>query len=145
MTSHFTQFVVALALAGAALVSAPPSAKADPVVRITVAGVKAPQGFMMIALHDEKGWSGQPIARVRIAVTGNNVAAVLAAPAPGRYGIKLFHDVNGDGKMDTNIVGFPTEPFGFSNDAPIRLGPPSFSDAGFEIGASGAAQRITLR
>lgn len=144
MTSHFTQFFVALALAGCALV-APPQAQADPVVKITVAGVKAPQGFMMIALHDEKGWSGQAVARARIAVTGNSVVAVLAAPAPGRYGVKLFHDVNGDGKMETNIVGFPTEPVGFSNDAPILLGPPTFADAGFDVGPSGAMQRITLR
>ena len=99
----------------------------------------------MIALHDEKNWSGPPVARIRVAVAGATVAAVLTAPAPGRYGVKLFHDVNGDGKMDTNIVGFPTEPFGFSNDAPIRLGPPSFADAAFDIGPAGAAQLITLR
>ena len=120
-------------------------ATADAVVKITVAGVKAPQGFMMIALLDEKGWSGAPLARLRLAVTGATVTAVLAAPTPGRYGVKLFHDVNGDGNMDTNIVGFPTEPFGFSNDAPIRLGPPDFADAAFNVGPAGAAQLITLK
>ena len=54
-------------------------------------------------------------------MTGATVTVTLAAPAPGRYGIKMFHDVDGDGEMGTNIVGFPTEPFGFSNDAPIQL------------------------
>jgi len=133
------------ALSAALALAATPGAKADPVVKITVAGVKASQGFMMIALHDEKGWSGAPAARMRVAVTGPSVSVTLPAPAPGRYGVKLFHDVNGDGKMDTNIVGFPTEPFGFSNDAPIRLGPPSFADAAFDIGPAGAAQVITLK
>ena len=83
----------AIVSAGFALAGAP-SAEAEPVVKITVAGIKAPQGFMMIALHDEKGWSGAALARMRIAVTGGILSAVLPAPAPGRYGVKLFHDVN---------------------------------------------------
>lgn len=132
-------------LSSALALAATPGAEADPIIKITVAGVKAPQGFMMIALHDEKGWSGAPAARMRVAVNGLSVSVALPAPAPGRYGVKLFHDVNGDGKMDTNIVGFPTEPFGFSNDAPIRLGPPSFADAAFDVGPAGVAQVITLK
>jgi uncharacterized protein (DUF2141 family) len=144
MKSHRFSILVPLAAASLGL-AAVPQADADPVVKITVAGVKAPQGSIMIALHDEKGWSGAPLARLRVGVAGATVTAVLAAPAPGRYGVKLFHDVNGDGKMDTNIVGFPTEPFGFSNDAPIRLGPPSFADAAFDVGPAGAAQIITLK
>lgn len=143
MKLHFVQLVVVLA--AGLMLSTAPNAQAGPGVKITVAGIKAPQGFMMIALHDEKGWSAAPLARVRLPVTGASFTTVLAAPAQGRYGVKLFHDVNGDGKMETNIVGFPTEPFGFSNNAPIRLGPPSFADAAFDIGPSSALQVITLR
>lgn len=143
MTSHRTNILVALA-AGLTL-AAVPQADADPTVRITVAGVAAPQGFMMVALHDEKGWSGAPLARARVAVAAKTVTLTLPAPVPGRYGVKLFHDVNGDGKMDTNMMGFPTEPVGFSNDAPIRLGPPSFADAAFDVGPAGAAQTINLK
>lgn len=144
MTSHRFNRLVALAAVGLEL-AAVPRADADPKVRITVAGVAAPQGFMMVALHDEKGWSGAPLARARVAVTAKTVTLTLPAPVPGRYGIKLFHDVNGDGKMDTNLMGFPTEPVGFSNDAPIRLGPPSFADAAFDVGPAGAAQTINLK
>ena len=144
MTSHRFNMLVALAAVGLEL-AAVPRADADPKVRITVAGVAAPQGFMMVALHDEKGWSGAPLARARVAVTAKTVTLTLPAPVPGRYGIKLFHDVNGDGKMDTNLMGFPTEPVGFSNDAPIRLGPPSFADAAFDVGPAGAAQTINLK
>lgn len=144
MKPHRLNIIFALAAAGLALAAAP-HAEADPTVKITVAGVAAPQGFMMVALHDEKGWSGAPLARARVPVAANTVTLTIAAPAPGRYGVKLFHDVNGDGKMETNIMGFPAEPVGFSNDAPIRLGPPSFADAGFDVGPAGAAQTITLK
>jgi uncharacterized protein (DUF2141 family) len=121
------------------------SATAGPTVNVTVTGIKAKQGFVMIALHDEKAWSGAPVTRAKVPVQSETVTLTLAAPAPGRYGIKLFHDVDGDGKMATNIVGFPTEPFGFSNDAPIRFGPPAFADAGFNVGPNGATQTITLK
>jgi uncharacterized protein (DUF2141 family) len=144
MRSHRLNILSTLATASLALAAIPP-ADADPTVRITVAGVTAPQGFMMVALHDEKGWSGTPLARARVAVSAKTVTLTLPAPAPGRYGVKLFHDVNGDGKMETNIMGFPAEPVGFSNDAPIRLGPPSFADAAFDVGPAGAAQTINLK
>ena len=62
MKSQSVNILFALA-AGALALTAAPRAEADPTVKITVAGIKAPQGFMMIALHDEKGWSGAALAR----------------------------------------------------------------------------------
>jgi uncharacterized protein (DUF2141 family) len=131
--------IAALALPFAA------SALAGPGVTVNVKGIKAPKGFILIALHDEKTWSGAAIARARVPANAATVTVTFAAPAPGRYGIKMFHDVDGDGAMATNMVGFPTEPFGFSNDAPVRFGPPSFADAGFDVGPNGATQTITLK
>jgi uncharacterized protein (DUF2141 family) len=139
--SHRLLFVAALGVPFA-LAS---QAVAGPTVTVTVAGIKAKQGFMMIALHDEKAWAGTPLTRARVPVKAETVTVTLAAPTPGRYGIKLFHDVNGDGAMATNMIGFPTEPFGFSNNAPVRFGPPAFADAGFDVGPSGAAQTVTLK
>lgn len=51
----------------------------------------------------------------------------------GIYAVKVFHDENSNGKLDTNFVGFPTEGFGFSNDAMGKFGPPSFEQAAFGI------------
>jgi uncharacterized protein (DUF2141 family) len=137
--------LAAAAIAGMALAAAPP-ARAQPSVALTVTDIASPpQGFLMIALHNEKGWSGAPLARLRVAVTAATMTVTLAAPAPGRYGIKLYHDVDGDGKLATNIVGFPTEPVGFSNGARIVLGSPAFSEAAFEVGPGATAHRISLK
>ncbi|MGJ7582834.1 DUF2141 domain-containing protein [Variovorax sp. RHLX14] len=54
---------------------------------------------------------------------------------PGRYAVKSFADENGNGKLDTNLVGLPTERYGFSNDAKGRMGPPSFEQASFMLEA----------
>jgi uncharacterized protein (DUF2141 family) len=36
-----------------------------------------------------------------------------------------------NGKLDTNILGIPTEGYGFSRDAKALLGVPAFSAASF--------------
>lgn len=52
---------------------------------------------------------------------------------PGSYALSLFHDENGNGKLDSNIAGIPTERYGFSRDARGRMGPPAFADAAVEL------------
>jgi uncharacterized protein (DUF2141 family) len=47
---------------------------------------------------------------------------------PGAYSIAVFHDTNGNGKLDRSFIGLPNEPYGFSNDVG-RRGPPSFAAA----------------
>lgn len=49
--------------------------------------------------------------------------------APGTYALAVIHDENMNGKLDTNLLGSPTEGYGFSNDATALLGAPSFSAA----------------
>jgi uncharacterized protein (DUF2141 family) len=51
---------------------------------------------------------------------------------PGLYAIAAYHDVNGNGRMDTGTFGLPREPYGFSNDVG-RLAPPNFLNATFAV------------
>ena len=58
-----------------------------------------------------------------------------------RIAVAIQHDQNGNGKLDTNWLGVPREPFGFSNDAaPRAFGPPRFEDAAIDN-----ARRIRVR
>jgi uncharacterized protein (DUF2141 family) len=50
---------------------------------------------------------------------------------PGTYAMAVIHDENMNGKLDTNLLGIPTEGYGFSNDAKGVFGAPSFSAASF--------------
>jgi uncharacterized protein (DUF2141 family) len=61
----------------------------------------------------------------------------------GTYAVKVFHDENSNGRLDTNLIGFPKEGFGFSNDAMGSFGPPSFEQAAFAIEASRVQISIT--
>lgn len=105
----------------------------------------AETGAVMVALYDaEAAYEGGAPARVaRVDVATGQREAVFDLPA-GAYGVKAFHDVNGNGKMDVNPFGMPTEPFAFSNNAVGNMGPAKWDRARFEV--SGAtAQTIRIR
>ena len=50
---------------------------------------------------------------------------------PGTYAMAVVHDENMNGKLDTGLLGIPTEGYGFSNDAKALFSAPSFADASF--------------
>jgi len=60
----------------------------------------------------------------------------------GRYAIALIHDENNNGKLDKRLM-IPREGFGFSRDAPVRMGPPRFDKAAFAV--EGVSEHLTIR
>lgn len=115
---------------------------------ITFQGITQPTGEIRGQLFDSEaaygGKGGQPVASFVIPVGGDSVSATVPGLKPGRYAVRAFHDVDGDGKMGANPFGIPTEPFAFSNDAKGAFGPAAWGDAAFEIGAGEAATAITI-
>jgi uncharacterized protein (DUF2141 family) len=49
----------------------------------------------------------------------------------GSYAIAVYHDVNKNDKLDKNVLGMPTESYGFSNNARATFSAPSYQDAKF--------------
>ena len=114
-------------------------------VTVHVTGLETTKGDVIVALFDEAGWtSKERITAARVAASAADPILKLAAPAPGKYGIKAFHDLDSDGEMNKTF-GIPTEPYAFSNDAKASGGPPDFSAAAFDVTAEGAVQTIQLR
>ncbi len=66
-------------------------------------------------------------------VTDTTVAIFFDNLPAGEYALSIFHDINDNGKLDTNLLGIPREPWGFSNNARGRLGPPDFEAARFIV------------
>jgi len=62
----------------------------------------------------------------------------------GTYAISVYHDVNGNGKMDMGAFG-PLEPYGFSNNAKAIFSAPPFSKAAFVLNSSEVTISIKLR
>jgi uncharacterized protein (DUF2141 family) len=64
---------------------------------------------------------------------------------PGRYAIALLHDENSNGKADFVLGMMPKEGFGFSRDAPVKMGPPKFAAAAFTVGEQPMQLAIRMR
>jgi len=65
---------------------------------------------------------------------GESVALRFTDLPPGRYALAVYCDLNANGKLDSNLLGMPTEPYGFSRDARSLFGPPDFEQASFDLG-----------
>ena len=102
-------------------------------------------GAVMVALYDQTTYGGgQPIRAARIDVTTGERSVTFTDLPAGEYGVKAFHDVNGNGRMDTNPFGMPTEPFAFSNNARGNMGPAGWDRARFTV-AGTTSQIISIR
>lgn len=115
------------------LVAATALPAAADTLKVNVTGL-SPNGVLLVALYKgEAAYAGgQPIKAERFNVSADT-ATLTFEVEPGQYGLKILHDLNGNGKMDTNPFGMPVEPFAFSNNAKGRMGPAQWSDAAFEV------------
>ena len=133
-----TDILKTIALGGAAaLLIAASAAAAD--LEVTVSGMRSTEGLARVAVHKRVSGVAFPgggvvAATWRPAGTGK-IRFVFAGLPPGDYAVAAFHDADGDGKLAQNIVGMPTEGFGFSNGATGFMGPPGFDKAAVTVGA----------
>ncbi|MEM6320923.1 MAG: DUF2141 domain-containing protein [Bacteroidota bacterium] len=66
-------------------------------------------------------------------------------PFGSTYTIAIYHDENDNNKLDTNFMGVPKEPYGFSNNAPSKWGPPKYEEAVFTLNESDKYMVITVK
>jgi uncharacterized protein (DUF2141 family) len=111
---------------------------------VTVNGVRSDKGKIMAQLLKSDAGQAKAVevtATMQAAKPGA-VELLFGGLEAGDYSVMLFHDENGNGKMDTNMFGIPTEGYGFSNNAKGRFGPPKFSEMKVAVGKDGRTTTI---
>lgn len=89
---------------------------------------------MMVCLVKEKSeYLKECFKGASIKVDNTETKAVFEDVPEGDYAITIFHDKNSDGKLNTNLVGIPKEPYGFSNNPMALFGPPRYEKCLFNI------------
>lgn len=146
--NNFKSILTAVAMAGASFSAAAVAQNAASSLTVNFTGIEEKEGALMGELVDsEAAYNGKspPVRAVMVTVDNAEVATMIEGLAPGTYAIKLFHDVDGDGKMSTNPYGMPTEPFAFSNNAQGNMGPAKWADAKFEVKAGANTHSIIIQ
>lgn len=139
-----TVAAIAPVLALAAALTAAPAFAADLTVAFPSA---APQGQIMVAVFNSQanyGDEGQPAKVAMLDAAAGQTSVTFDGLPDGDYAVRAFHDLNGDGKMNTNPFGMPVEPFAFSNNAVGNMGPASWDRAKFTV-AGATTQSIDLK
>ena len=91
-------------------------------LEVHIDGLRSADGDVRVALHRQisddsfPGDAGVVGASFRRAAEGA-VRFIFADVTPGAYAVAAFHDADGDGALNQNVVGMPTEGHGFSNGA----------------------------
>jgi uncharacterized protein (DUF2141 family) len=104
-------------------------------LKVTFKHIEKHKGNLMVALFNSKeSYSGKSAAlqTAQIPVNADSVTYTFTELDDGQYAIKLFHDENDNGKMDTNLFGIPSEGYGFSNNVG-KFGEPEFRKAAFDL------------
>lgn len=113
---------------------------------VKVEGVDGSMGHVLVAVCTEDQFLGAGCTSTgKVPAAPGAVTIVLTNVAPGVYAVQAFHDENDNMDIDRSLLGFPKEGMGFSNDAPMRYGPPQFADAAITIGAEDAATSLRMR
>ena len=114
---------------------------------IKVAGLHSGKGQVRIAVfNSSEKWLGeQPVYSSTINVDSQSVTWKIYDVPYGDYGIAVFHDENKNGKMDKNFVGIPLEPYGFSNNVRVTLGPPTWEKSKFVVKGSTTEVSIEVK
>lgn len=104
---------------------------------LEVTGIRKAEGRMACALFwQNKGFPRKhrrALRRTWMDVEGDTVKCVFKRAGLGEYAASVFLDINQNGKLDTNAIGSPSEPWGVSHNATSkRSGPSLYKDAKFD-------------
>lgn len=128
---HFTTAVhtaltprAAALMATVLLASAPAAVAQDGCAQVEVQNVRPSQGHLMLAAYGSRDtWRKTPLTELRLPVGTSATMRFRVCGMSGReVALTLFQDIDGDGRMATNIVGTPSEPWG-SSGSPGTFGP----------------------
>ncbi|MCB1193528.1 MAG: DUF2141 domain-containing protein [Leptospiraceae bacterium] len=106
-------------------------------LEVKVSGLKNQKGSVMLGIYN-KNHKGFPDDKYIF----KNVDSKISIPEPsiliskipcGKYAAAIFHDENGNKKLDKNLIGIPKEGYGFSNNPKSNFGPPNYEKAEFQL------------
>lgn len=103
---------------------------------INISNITVKQGSLKIALYNEAKDFPEGLGRFQgqeLSPSKEKLSVQFKELPPGRYAIAVMQDYNGNGMLDRNFFGIPTEAYGFSQRKEGETAPPSFEQASFAI------------
>ncbi len=104
---------------------------------LNIRNLEVGRGEIHIALYDNEAdfmETEKRVAGLAVPVKSvKNLQVSLGRFPYGGYALAAFHDLNGNGELDKNALGIPTEPYAFSGNPRVKWRAPAFRETRFEF------------
>ena len=103
---------------------------------IHISGISNIKGSLFIAVFratDDFPVFGKQFKGIIKEVEGKSQNYTFDNLPEGEYALAIYQDVNRNKILDKNLLGIPTEIYGFSNNARRTFSAPSFQEAKFKL------------
>lgn len=104
-------------------------------ITINVYDVPSSKGKICIAIYNrEEGFLKLDNVYMHESIPASQgmTHTILTDIPEGEYALAVFHDENGNNKLDTNWLGIPKEKIAFSNAKMKTFGPPKYEECAFK-------------
>lgn len=116
---------------------------------VELEGFRNNQGNVIVSLfRKSKGFPedmDEAVKNTDAAIAERRARVVFDKIPYGEYALSVLHDENNNGKMDSNLMGFPKEGHGASNNPQRQFAPPKFEDARFLLDSEGLVLTVKVR
>jgi uncharacterized protein (DUF2141 family) len=85
---------------------------------VDIENIKQIEGSLLIGVYNNESdfISNKYVQGKLVKVTGKTMSVSFPDLPAGTYAVSLFHDVNDNLKLDKNLFGLPSEPYGISSN-----------------------------
>lgn len=126
-----------------ALVMVVHPAQAQTCANVEVQNVRPDQGMLMIAAYaDAASFNKAPVTALQMRPSAAAMTFALCGLAGGSVALTLYQDLNGNGKLDSNAFGIPTEPWGASGK-PVAMSAPTWETTWVPLDGSSIVVKLS--
>ena len=146
MIMRFTKLGLALVCA-AGLAGTVAEAQQGNTISVPVTGLANNNGTVRCGLFNSAATfpkDGQEFQGVASPIVNQQATCAFTNVPPGTYAVALFQAAPGQTVMRKSWVGMPQDPYGFSRNAPIGMGPPAFSAAAYAYQGGAVSFPVTI-
>ena len=103
-------------------------------LNVNIVGLKNNNGVVMVGLYNCEGtFLKKSFKSSKSTIKDKKALVTFTELEKGEYAVMIYQDENLNGKMDSNMMGIPTEDYMASNDSKGFMGPPKYKNAKFSI------------
>jgi uncharacterized protein (DUF2141 family) len=116
-------------------------------ISVVVSGLRDNNGHVRCGLFNSAATfpkDGQEFKGAEAPIANQTATCTFADVPPGTYAVAYFKAAPGQTKMKTGMFGMPQDPYGFSRNATINMGPPSFNSAAYSYAGGATTWPVTI-